>query len=245
MEFLSEDPTFLAGGLGLLGMGFLIALKLTQQGKFLVWALASLGLAVLVVGVERVWVTDNERIEAAVYSLGQAVEASDVPGVLDRLAPDVMYVAGGNSMSSDETRNMLKAIVSNAKFDFLRINRLRASAGDQSRRGTAEFNVIAGGSYQTPINALNFGTHNSTWSLGFREQAPGVWKVNRITPVNVPGGQSVLPAGATSQAEASLSPAPAPPSSTVPGPNRLLRKALRLGPRGLPVDPITRAPNYP
>lgn len=245
MEFLSEDPTFLAGSLALLGMGFLIALKLTQQGKFLVWALAPLGLAVLVVSVERFWVTDNERIEAAVYSLGKAVEASDVPGVLNQFAPDVIYVAGGNSMSSDETRNMVKATVSNAKFDFLRINRLRASAGDQSRRGTAQFNVIAGGSYQTPINALNFGTHNSTWSLGFRELSPGVWKVNRITPVNVPSGQVVLPSGETIQAEASLSPAPAPDPAPDPGPNRQLRKVLRLGPRGLPVDPLTRAPNYP
>ena len=38
MEFLSEDATYLAGGLGLLGLVFLIALRVTQRGRFLVWA---------------------------------------------------------------------------------------------------------------------------------------------------------------------------------------------------------------
>ena len=38
MEFLSEDPTYLAGGLGLLARPFLVALRVTQQGKYLVWA---------------------------------------------------------------------------------------------------------------------------------------------------------------------------------------------------------------
>ena len=44
MEFLSEDPTYLAGGLTILAGIFLVALKLTQQGKFLVWAGLSLAL---------------------------------------------------------------------------------------------------------------------------------------------------------------------------------------------------------
>ena len=73
MEILSDDPTYLAGGLGLLAGVFLIALRLTQQGKYLVWAAVSLALALVVVGVERVWVTDNERIEETVYGLGRAV----------------------------------------------------------------------------------------------------------------------------------------------------------------------------
>jgi hypothetical protein len=45
---------------------------------------------------------------------------------------------------------------------------------------------------------LNFGSVNSSWSLGFRETSPGVWKVNRITPVSVPGlpGLAPRPSGA-------------------------------------------------
>jgi len=105
MEFLSDDPTYLAGGLGLLGAVLLIATWLTQQGKFLVWAGVAFALALVVLGVERVWVTDDERIEETVYALGEAVKTSDVPGVLVRLTPDVQYVAGGRSMPSAATRS--------------------------------------------------------------------------------------------------------------------------------------------
>ena len=38
MTYLLEDPTYLAGGLLLLAGAFLVALKVTQQGKYLVRA---------------------------------------------------------------------------------------------------------------------------------------------------------------------------------------------------------------
>lgn len=195
MEYLSDDPTYLAGGLALIGGAFLIALRLTQEGKYLVRAVVAFALALGVVGVERVWVTDNERIEQTVYGLAEAVKASDADGVLAWLTPDVQYVAGGNSWPSLATRVLIEKNVKNARFDFLQILHLRASAGGQSRRGLAEFGVRCGGSFQGSYNALNFAAANSSWSLGLRETAPGVWKVYRITPVSLPGGQNVLPTG--------------------------------------------------
>ena len=197
MEFLSEDPTYLAGGLGLLACAFLIALRLTQQGKYLVWAGAAFALALLVVAVERVWVTDGERIEDAVYGLGRAVAASDADGTLDRLTPDVQYVSGNQVLfSGPVARTMIHGRVSNAKFDFLRVTHLHASAGGQSRRGSAEFRVLCGGSILEAGHQYNFGpAANSNWSLGLRETSPGVWKVSRITPVTLPGGANMLPTG--------------------------------------------------
>ncbi len=194
MEFLSEDPTYLVGGLGVVAAAFLVLLKATQQGKYLLRALVAIGLALGVLGVERLWVTDNERIENAVYSLAKSVEKSDSDGALAQMTDDVQYNNGGNSMPSLVTRAFVKSAIDNAKFDFLRITRLTTSAGGQTRRGRAEFQVVASGSFQR-YNQLNFGTANSTWSLGFKETSPGVWKVNRITPVSLPGGQGVLPAG--------------------------------------------------
>jgi len=194
MEFLSEDPTYLVSGLGLIAVACLVALRLTQQGKYLVAAGGAVAAALLVLAVERVWVTDNERVEAAVYGLGKAVAASDVPSVLARLTPDVQYVVGGRASPSAFTRTMIKQALANSTFDFLRVTHLRANAGGQSRRGTAEFRVLCGGSFQGSVNTLNFGSHNSQWTLGLRETSPGVWKIQRITPLNVPGGQTVLPA---------------------------------------------------
>lgn len=188
MTVLSEDPTYLVGALLLLAGAFAIALRVTQRGKYLVWALSALGLAVAVVAIERLWVTDNERIERVVYDLRRAVLASDADGVLSHLTPDVQYLHDGTPLPGEATRELIRANLENATFDLVHIRELQTSAGRQTRRGKAEFRILAKGRLRTSVATYNVGTADSTWSLGFQETAPGEWKVNRITPVLVPEG---------------------------------------------------------
>ena len=188
MEYLSEDPWPLAGILGLVALGFLVALMITQQGKHLIRAGIALGLALAVIGIERAWVTDNERIEAVVYDLARAVGASDPGAIEAHLAPDF------ESPEGSLQRALIRASLPNIKFDFVRVSKLSVNAGAQTRLGTADFTVQASGMASTPI----FGAHafatppsGTDWSLGFRETAPGEWKVTRITPTRLPQGLSL------------------------------------------------------
>src|SRR4051794_17723170 len=107
MTMLSEDPTYLAGALLLLAGAFAVALRLTQQGKYLVWALSAVGLALAVLAIERFWVTDSERIERVVYDLRRAVLASDAEGVLKHLTPDVQYLQNGTLLPGAATRELI------------------------------------------------------------------------------------------------------------------------------------------
>jgi ketosteroid isomerase-like protein len=197
LHYLSEDARPLAAGLGLVALGFLIALWLTQRGKYLVSAGIALTLAVLVLVVEQFWVTDNERIEAVVEDLRQAVVMSDPDRVIAHLAPDVT-VAGGdssegrliNSARQQITIAAIRQIVKDTTFDYVRVSRLTTNAGKLSRQGTAEFRVHAVGTVTSPYAPARVATPASgiDWSLGFRETSPGVWKVTRITPINPPRG---------------------------------------------------------
>ena len=200
MEFLSDDPTYLAGALAFVAGIFFIVLRITQQGKYLIVVAVALSLSLLVLVIEHFWVTDAERVEAKVYALAEAVAASDTKTVLEILSDDVEYVTGDNTMPSADTREMVTRTLASVKFDFLRIAKLRTHVGSQSRRGTADFHVITSGSFTTRYNDLNFATSNSTWSLAFKEDGPNHWKVVRITPVYIPGGQYVLPAVRAPQA---------------------------------------------
>jgi hypothetical protein len=191
MELLSDDPTYLAGALGFLAVAMLITLRVTQQGRYLILALTALALMIAVLVVEHLWVTDNERIEQVVYDLRDAVLASDVERVLTFLTPSVQFVRQGDTSSGEETRAFIRSILPHAKFDFLRISRLRAEAYRRSRRGTAQFRVITSGSLETRSTTLNFAATNSDWSLGFEETTPQVWKVNRISPTRAPGEMPV------------------------------------------------------
>ena len=188
MEFLSEDPTSLVSGLGVVAVASLIALRVTQRGKFLLAAAVSLALALVVVVIERAWVTQGERIALVVEDLRRAVEASDVEGVTRHLTPDVQYVQGDHTVGSTITRTLIRSRLENAGFEFVRVSGLTTAAFPQSRRGTAEFRVMAKGSLRTQLGSATIGSAGSEWSLGFQETSPDVWKVNRITPIRVPGG---------------------------------------------------------
>ncbi len=192
MEFLAEDPTYLVSGLVVVAVASLIALRVTQRGKFLVAAGVSLALAVVVVVVERAWVTQGERIALVVEDLRRAVEASDVEGVTRHLTPDVQFVQGDHTLGSAMTRALIRSNLENAGFNFVRVSGLRTAAFPQSRRGTAEFRVTATGRSKSHMGRGLIGTAGSEWSLGLQETSPDVWKVNRITPIRgVPRGMAM------------------------------------------------------
>ena len=127
----------------------------------------ALGLALAVVVVEWVWVTDNERIEQVVYDLRRAVSNSDAEGVLAHLAPNVQYLQGETALSEDATRALIRVNLSSVHFDFVRISDLQTSAMRQARRGTAEFRVFARGSLNTSAGTFDTGTTNHGLVVGF------------------------------------------------------------------------------
>jgi ketosteroid isomerase-like protein len=190
MTILLEDPTYLVAGLLLLAGAFVVALNITQQGKYLIRAGIVVALALVVVAIDWFWVTDNERIERVVYDLRRAVQNSDVEGVLSHMAPTVQYLQGDTALSEDATRALIRANLSQSQFEFVRVSDLQTSAGQQSRRGKAEFRVFTRGRSHMSHGVLDGLT---TWSLGFQETGPGIWKVNRISPVSMPQGILALP----------------------------------------------------
>jgi ketosteroid isomerase-like protein len=193
MTYLSEDPTYLAGALLLLAGAFVIALNVTKQGKYLVSAGIAFGLALTVVVIEWMWVTDNERIEMVVYDLRKAVLNSDAEAVIAHLAPDALFQQRDTTLSTDATEALIRNNVSNIRLEFARITELQTSVGQQSRRGKAEFRVFSRGRLNSSPGMIDGGTAMTTWSLGFQETGPGVWKVNRISPVSIPRGVLALP----------------------------------------------------
>jgi ketosteroid isomerase-like protein len=186
MEFLSEDATFLVWGLALAGLASLVALRVTQRGKFLVWGVGLLAGAGVVWAIESVWVTDRERIEGVVLDMARAVEGRDADRVLKHLAPEVTGNLG-LPLGGPLLKAAIKTYVEGTRFDFIHISKLRANAGALSRAGTAEFAVAASGVRETE-GPVPFAASNTQWSFGLRETSPGLWQVYRINAVSLPEG---------------------------------------------------------
>jgi ketosteroid isomerase-like protein len=186
MYYLAEDSSYVLAALGLVAVGLLVALKVTQQGKFLLWAGIVAAVAVGIFGFERYWVTDAERIEAVVYDLGKAVEASDVDRIKSHLDDRVTFGMRGQTIDGSLPLRLVFPYLRRTRFDFVRVSRLTTSAGGQSRRGSAEFAVTATGIFDEGGAQTPLGSVGTEWSMGFREVSPGVWKINRITALKLP-----------------------------------------------------------
>lgn len=197
MYYLADDPWPVIAILGVAALGFLIALRVTQDGRYLIRAGVALGLAGLVFAVEQFWVTDSERIEAVVYELARAVRASDAEGAIKLMATEVGVVQGDDDLGTVDP-GMLRGALANTRFDLLRIDKLNAVAGARTRMGTATFRTLAHGFYgqRGDSQGTPFGPLPATWDLGFREAGPGVWKVTRITPTSLPAAAEFVLRGA-------------------------------------------------
>jgi hypothetical protein len=186
MHYLTEDPSYLLIALGLAVLGCLVALKITQQGKFLIWAGGLAAVAALVFGLEHYWVTDAERVERVVYDLAGAVEASDVDRIKSHLDEHVTVGMRNRAIDGSIPMKLVFALLKQTRFDFVRIGQLTTSAGSQTKMGKAEFKVSATGVFNEGGHEMPLGSLGTEWSLSFREVSPGVWKVTRIQAIKVP-----------------------------------------------------------
>lgn len=193
MHYLIEDPWPLGLTLVVVALLALAALRITTQGKFLVVAVvAGLLAAALFVG-EALWVTDDERLEDVVLDVARAAQRGDVDAVMDRIAPDVVLQQGGADLARGEpARGTIRATLEHTKFDIIHIRDMRTQANVRNRAGTVDFRVFTSGTTQASFT-YNFATdaQGADWSFGLREVEPGVWKIDRITAVRLPGNAQI------------------------------------------------------
>lgn len=84
----------------------ILFIVLVQTGrKAVLYLMVAVGvLAVLLVGVERVVVTERERVEAAVYGIRDAMKRNDLDGVLDLISPQAKDVRNDARRGFDQLR---------------------------------------------------------------------------------------------------------------------------------------------
>jgi hypothetical protein len=88
MTWLAEDPLPIwLGGAILLTAAAVVYLQLRTQWAF--WSMAGvIGLVVVLLAVEKFWVTPREKIVQTLHATAAAVEANDAAGVLSHISPE-------------------------------------------------------------------------------------------------------------------------------------------------------------
>jgi ketosteroid isomerase-like protein len=182
LYYLVDDPWPLFAVCGFAAAGFLIAMRATQDGRHLMRAGIAIGVGVLILIVDALWTTDSEKIAAIVYALGDAVRRSDAEAASALIGERVTLGVREMSVSEDLDVNWIRAVLNDVKFDYLHISRLNIAPGERTHMGKAEFRVACAGTY---LETNNF-VASTEWSLGFRRNVDGTWKITRITATKLP-----------------------------------------------------------
>ncbi|MFO0956514.1 MAG: hypothetical protein U0800_03495 [Isosphaeraceae bacterium] len=206
MHYFIENPWPFMIACGVAAAACLIALRATQQGKFLVGAAIAAALAGFAWLADALVVTDAERVEAVVYGMVDAVrkvnpapdpESKASPGdrdkvdtgpVFEYLTKDVTLESGERSLPSLISRALIQSELQNTRFDFLNVGQVEVQVAPQSRTAKARFRAHAGGTTERASYRYNFLTdgQGTDWEFGLREEAPNTWKIMRITAVRLP-----------------------------------------------------------
>jgi hypothetical protein len=201
MSILIENPWPLVWVLGAVGVGCLVALRITQRGRYLVLAFGCVAAALLLLAVDALVLTDVERIEHVLDELVSASRRSDADAALSLLTDDVSLTQGSSlpdtppsaarrSLEGTITRSIIHDTLDDVRFDFIHIDNPTITAGQITRQGRAEFRLYAKGTVHSRGFSFATDAEGSDWSLGFREVG-GQWKVSRITAVRLPRGASL------------------------------------------------------
>lgn len=193
MHYILEDPWPIVTVCGIVAVAALIALRVSQQGKFLLFALIALAIGAAELALERLWVTDSERIEDVVHGLAHDVQYNDPDAALARLTPDVVLSVRNASLEGQKARDSIAFGIKQTHFDIISISKLEVTVQTQARHGTAEFKALTAGRFGVDMIQSEFPPNTTDWSLGFEETSPGVWKVDRINLTRSPRGFIGLP----------------------------------------------------
>lgn len=176
MQFLyrlfAENVWPLIWLIALVELILVIAMVGTGRGRFLLW-IGSLALfAVLLVGVEWLWVTDAERIDGAINQVADAVRREDADGILRHLAPQCRF----GSYNRDAIGQQAEALFRQVEFDRVTISQRKTQVFRLRKQATAEFLAVARGKQ----SGVEFNPYPTRWILTFIQAEDGLWQVMDI-----------------------------------------------------------------
>lgn len=165
--------------LALVALGLAIAMAATGRGRFFIGVVALACLALLLVAIEYVWVTDRERVDGIVREMADSAVREDASGLVQHLSPTVRY--------GTLDRSAIERLAS-ATFEQFAIDRVTVSGRKTevfAKQGEARVDFLA--VVRGRRNNVDFSPYPTRWVLTFVKNPQGVWLVEDIEQVTAYG----------------------------------------------------------
>ena len=172
VHLFAEDVWPLIWLLALAELILFIAMVGTGRGRYLVWMGVVAALAMLLVVLEWVLVTDRERVDAVVDQMARAVRHKDFDAVLRHLAPQCHF--GG--YDRERIRELADTELRDIEIDRITVSDRHTQVFPQRKQATAQFLAVVRGK-QSKVEQPPYA---SRWMLTFHQDTTGQWQVVEI-----------------------------------------------------------------
>ncbi|MBI3462454.1 MAG: hypothetical protein HY000_05250 [Planctomycetes bacterium] len=150
----------------------LIAMVGTGRGRLLVWMGVLAALAVLLLLLEWLLVTDRERVDGIVNQMAKAVRNGDIDGLLNHLAPQCHF----GDMNREGVRQLASSVIHEFEIDRVTVGDRKTQVFPHRKQATAEFLAVVRGKQAK----VEFAPYASRWILTFHQDPAGQWQVVEI-----------------------------------------------------------------
>ena len=163
----------------------LIAVVGLGRGKLLVWMGVLAFVAVFLVLLEWLLVTDRERVDGIVDQVAQAVRREDIEGVLEHLAPECRF----GSHNREGIRHMAAAVLREVEIERVTLSDRKTQVFPERGEATTQFLAVARGRQST----VEFGPYAARWTLTLNQGPAGQWQIVNIEQLQAFGDQHPSP----------------------------------------------------
>ena len=180
ITYFTENPWPLVFILALLELALIITIKARGQGVWLKLAFAVPVVALVVVVIELLIVTDREAVKSEIKSLADAVQQEDVDRILSHISRD--YDDGG--VSYETFKASVTALLGMLDLDSVTLFFEEIEAMRDGRM-MARFKALTMGK----VSNVPYGSHPSRWQIYLRK-TDGRWLVCQIIPLEAKGTEA-------------------------------------------------------
>ena len=150
----------------------LIAMVGTGRGKLMVWMVVVAALAVVLVIVEWLLVTDRERVEGIVDQMARAVRNEEIDGLIRHLAPRCHF----GDLDREGIRRLAASALRDIEIEKVTLSDRKTHVFPQRKQATAEFLAVVRGRQSN----VDFPPYASRWIFTFHQDPAGEWQVVEI-----------------------------------------------------------------
>ena len=182
VSLFAENAWPLVWFIALVDLLLAIAIYATGRGRLLTVIIGLAALAPLLLILERLIVTDRERVDAVVDEMAEAVRAENADRLMSHISPQCRYANRGREAIAAAAANVFQLY----EIERLTLNGRKTRVASARGEATAEFVAVARGRQGT----LDVNIYPTRWQLTFQRDKSGSWQVVEIEQLPVVGDKS-------------------------------------------------------